>query len=235
MYRFSMQVFALFVSLLFHLPKQLDAQCEHNSSTSKLSGELYLQRIIYAGSPFFLDNWFKGDVFLESGEVVKDQLLRYNALEDELIWKEPVSSRLIKLDKMLISAFTIKQNNIFYFERISSITKGTFTVSNEFLQILHKGKYTLYACRWVEKTAQMESIYIGGRGQNALLIKPKTTYYIKFLDGSVSSIALGLNSFVNFFSSEIEISRKLLRNQGLNIKNEAQLIDAVKWAETLSK
>ncbi|MDD3688288.1 MAG: hypothetical protein PHE56_16210 [Bacteroidales bacterium] len=81
----------------------------------------------------------------------------------------------------------------------------------------------------------MESIYIGGRGQSALLIKPKTTYYIKFLDGSVSSIALGLNSFVNFFSSEIEISRKLLRNQGLNIKNEAQLIDAVKWAETFSK
>lgn len=235
MYRSGLHVLVLFFSQLLLLPSHVYAQCELVSSTPKLSGELYQQRIMYAGNPFYLDNWVNGDVTLESGEVVKDQFLRYNALEDELIWKEPNSFRLVKLDKMLISAFTLKQNKIIHFERISKVSKGALTASNDFLQVLHKGIYTLYACRWVEKTAQMETIFIGGRGQRVLLIKPKTTYYIGFKDENISLIVLGLNSFVNAFSNEVGISRKLLRSNGIRIRNESQLIDAVKWVESYSK
>jgi hypothetical protein len=235
MYRSVLHVLVLFISQLLFLPKQLDAQCEQIISSPKLSGELYQQRIIYAGNPFFLDNWVNGDVTLESGEVVKDQLLRYNALEDELIWKEPNSSRSVKLDKMLVASFTLEQrilvDSILYFERLSNVKKRAFAVSNDFFQLLYRGSYTLYACRWVEKTSQTESVYVGGRGQKALLIVPKTTYYVQHDNEKIVTISLGRKSFINVFSDKYELSRKLLKKNGLRIRNEEELVEAIKWIE----
>lgn len=235
MSRGNLHIVYLLLIPLFIIPELVIAQCELISSTPKLSGELYQQKIIYAGNPFFLDNWVNGDVTLESGEVVKDQLLRYNALEDELIWKEPNSSRPVKLDKMLVASFTLEQRNlvdsILYFERLSNVKKRAFAVSNDFFQLLYRGRYTLFACRWVEKTSQTESVYVGGRGQRALLIVPKTTYYIQLDNENIITISLGKKSFINAFTDKYKISRKVLKKNGIRIKNEKELVDAIKWIE----
>ena len=207
------------------------AQCDLTASKPTLAGEQFVDNHIFAGSKYLMDEWAIGKVTLQSGDVVQNQLLKYNALEDELIWLEQNSSSTVRVDKSLVLGFSLQAPQS---DSALVFTKGTFfkNQTSSFLQVLRKGKLTLYAKRWVEKTSNVDMIYVGGSAKRAIAIVPRTSYFIETEDGNLKSISLSRRSFVNTFSLEHKsLSRKLLRQNRVRIKNEHDLISAIGWLE----
>ncbi|NHB67220.1 hypothetical protein [Perlabentimonas gracilis] len=227
-----MRIFLLQISLLLLFPLGVMAQCDLTISKPTLAGEQFIDNQIFAGSKYFMDEWAIGTVTLQSGDIVQNQLLRYNALEDELIWLEQNSSSTVRVDKSLVLGFSLQLPQS---DSALVFTKGTFfkNQTSSFLQVLRKGKVTLYAKRWVEKTSNVEIIHIGGNAKRAIAIFPRTNYFVETQDGNFRSVALNRRSFVNAFAADsTHLSRKLLRQNRIRIKNEHDLVAAIGWLET---
>lgn len=77
----------------------------------KLRGELYNQKKGTLGSPFFNENWQKGDIKLSSGETVHNKQLKYNILLDDLIWLQKSNFRQVGLARQFIAGFTLENEN----------------------------------------------------------------------------------------------------------------------------
>jgi hypothetical protein len=63
-----------------------------------LTGELFAPVSAVDPATWFNLEWLPGDIYLSTGEIVRNKLIRYNGLLDELFWKEPKSGNIIKLD-----------------------------------------------------------------------------------------------------------------------------------------
>ena len=90
-----MKVFHSFLFVLLAIP--LTAKAQINSSgfnpekifQAQLSGEVYSPPVLFSGSPWYIDDWTRGIVILENGEMVSNVKLRYNGYLDELFWLTP--------------------------------------------------------------------------------------------------------------------------------------------------
>jgi hypothetical protein len=111
-----------------------------------LTGELFAQAYTIDAATFFNKEWLPGDIYLSNGEVVKNKLLRYNGLLDELLWQEPKSNNIVKLDKEAIRQFHFRNLNgdtSVYFRKIK-IKKSMIADSSEiFAELIYEGSLSL--------------------------------------------------------------------------------------------
>ena len=112
-----------------------------------LTGELFTPDFIVDGSTYFNSEWLPGDIYLSSGEVVRNKLIKYNGLLDELFWKEPKSNNVIKLDKEAILRFHFQNFNgdpAVYFTKIKVRRNNISDSSEAFGQVVNEGNLSLY-------------------------------------------------------------------------------------------
>ena len=93
------------------LPKTINDKQELLMFEAKLSGEVVVPDNLYVGSPYFINDWSKGEVTLRTGQVIHNKFLKYNGLTDDLIWRNDSSFLEVKLDKKLISEFVLLEAN----------------------------------------------------------------------------------------------------------------------------
>ena len=112
-----------------------------------LTGELFTPDFIVDGTTYFNSEWLPGDIYLSNGGVVRNKLIKYNGLLDELFWQEPRSGNVIKLDKEEILKFHFQNLNgdsSVYFRKIR-IRRNALTDSSEiFAQVVYEGSLSLY-------------------------------------------------------------------------------------------
>jgi hypothetical protein len=70
-----------------------------------LTGELVAPDFNVDQKTYFNSEWLSGDIYLSDGGIVRNKLIKYNGLLDELFWQEPKSGNVIKLDKEAILQF----------------------------------------------------------------------------------------------------------------------------------
>jgi hypothetical protein len=119
---------------------------------TKLPGELFQIVKVGQGSQFFTDEWLVGDVYLTNNSTVHNIRLKYNGFLDELIWLESNSFSQIKLDKDLLTGFSLKdptRNSVYNFSKVK--IKKDFDSTLIFSQLLYSGKISLMAYRRVVK------------------------------------------------------------------------------------
>ena len=115
-----------------------------------LKGEVYVRLPEFTGFEFFNPNYVEGDVYLEDGEIVPKQLLKYNGRIDGLLTSPPHVGHEILLDNYFIKGFTLKLDNAKPSVKFSKIRIKEEFVSDSvkvFAQELYLGKLSLFAYR----------------------------------------------------------------------------------------
>src|ERR1035437_1710707 len=129
-----------------------------------LTGELFTPDFIVDGTTYFNSEWLPGDIYLSSGEVVRNKLIKYNGLLDELFWQEPRSKNVVKLDKEAILQFhflNLNSDSTVYFRKLK-VKKYILADSAEvFGEVVYDGSLSLFILH-TYKFEGTELIRIGG-------------------------------------------------------------------------
>jgi hypothetical protein len=140
----------LLVITFQHLSGQKNCRCNNIDKTDSeayLSGELFAPALPVDAMTYFNQEWLSGDIFLSNGEIVRNKLIKYNGLLDELFWQEPKSKNIIKLDKEAILQFHFQNLNgdtSVYFRKIK-FKRNIITDSSEvFGEVVYDGTLSLF-------------------------------------------------------------------------------------------
>ena len=112
-----------------------------------LTGELFAPVSAVDPITWFNLEWLPGDIYLSTGEIVRNKLIRYNGLLDELFWKEPKSGNIIKLDRDPIVQFHFKNLNgdtSIYFRKIRVKINVLYDSSDVFGEVIYDKINSLY-------------------------------------------------------------------------------------------
>jgi hypothetical protein len=117
------------------------------ASDASLPGSLYTSAGAINNSTWFNKEWLLSDVYLSNGEVVRNKLLKYSGLPDELFWRQPESNTIVRVDKSAVYRFHFINNQgdtSIYFERLKVKHDISIDSSEIFGEEIFRGKISLY-------------------------------------------------------------------------------------------
>ncbi|MDX9942604.1 MAG: hypothetical protein RBS53_10330 [Bacteroidales bacterium] len=222
------------VSLLSFLPAWADGS-KNDALTppnqARLSGEVFSFGLHAEGSMYFPEDWNQGRVTLTSGEVVEVERLRYNGYLDQLIWLNPANFQPIQIDKQMVHSFSLQVPYLpdsLYFENITFKRWYESNPINIYGQLMYRGNIRLLAHRRIFSEREV----IEERG-NALVaraqLKLESIYYILMPDNQAHEFKrLNRKTLYRLFPEHSDALRDAFRQNNLRIRNENELIEAVK-------
>ncbi len=198
----------------------------------RLSGEVFRITTKTIGSQNFYDHWSQGMVVLESGAIIDDHLLIYNGYIDELIFQHPLTYETVVADKNFIREFRLLnpgREDIFINIRNSrwyaSASLGSY------YRVLLEGNVSLLVYQKVKKAGEVAE-YTSEGPQIHTKVEPDPAYFIFLNDGRSFFInRFNRRTFFQAFPEYKEELRKQFRQHHLRIRNEQDLIEAVKIIE----
>jgi hypothetical protein len=207
------------------------------SSELCLTGELFTPDFIVDGITYYNSEWLPGDIYLSNGEVVRNKLIKYNGMLDELFWQEPKSKNVIKLDKEAIVRFHFQNFNgdpAVYFKKIKIRRNNISDSSEVYGQVMYEGNLSLYILH-TYKTAGTELIR-----QNGNLFE-KTNYveepeYIFRLTSNKTFIVKNLYR-KNFYAfapdKKDQIKKFFIERRKSKFKNNSELIGLTQFLSSI--
>ncbi len=200
-------------------------------NTPTLFGEIVDYHKPTAGSRFFIDGWTKGDIFLKNGDIASNRMLQYNGYTDQLYWLNISSNNIIALDKPIIKKFTLADPNndeTYIFKNIKVISANSSDTSEIFAQEVVEDKYSLFVSRRIEQTGRT-NIRQNNRLIEVPVLQPRPVYYLKLPDdGFVKFTRLRNSVMYDLIPGKEEKIRNLFSDHRIRIRNESDLIDAVR-------
>jgi hypothetical protein len=147
----------LFIPALYPAYSQAPASEDYeNTQRNGLMGFEYRNSAVrYKGNQYFND-WAKGDVNLENGDVISNIFLRYDQYMDEVLWLRETDFKTGVLPRGDISGFVIynvRKEPLAEFVRKKIKLPYKADSSETFLQVLVKGNLELFAYRKVMQSA----------------------------------------------------------------------------------
>ncbi len=202
-----------------------------------LSGDAFLDASTSKGSQYYIEVWLEGDVVLKSGHEVKSQLLRYNGFLDELLWLPSVAQSQVKVDKDMVSHFTLLSDNAepVEFVNISFTPRFQSAHINILAQQLHKGQISLLVHRQIIQNGTYSERT--DRGTYVIpILSPRPVYYLLVDDQPADVVRrFSRRSLARLFPENEKTVRRYLKEQNIRIRNERELAIAVKslddWLE----
>ena len=149
----------LFIALLFLVSTARAQTVDRNEiirdmGEPVLFGEIYAQQPQVHGTPFFNEEWSKGDIYLANGTVASGKMLKYNGLTDQLHWYDGSRNTTVILDGAPIQGFSIEDpqgGDRLVFRKTERGHPVDDTGPGIFLQLLYDGDFSLYVHRKVEE------------------------------------------------------------------------------------
>ena len=180
----SMKARLILIHILLLLITSGVAFCQTEPS---LPGELYAPDLYPDISTYFNNYWLEGDILLSDGNIKRAGGIKYNGLLDELLWLEPLSNQIIKLDKEAILQFhflNLQGDTSIYFRKLKVKRAGLNDSIEIFAQELVRGDLSLYV---------LHSFYLARkvavRQNNSYILKDiyeeEPVYYISYLNNKV--------------------------------------------------
>jgi hypothetical protein len=202
---------------------------------SRLSGERYLARNTI-GTQLFMDTWFKGDVFLVSGEKVIYKDLAYNGYLDMLICKNPGKSGLVCLDKEQVSGFTLKnadRKQSFVFKHLQGNIENEGKSFDGYVCELRVGSIALFAIHRIRSEGKIEKKVNGVIINVEKVIEAHPVYLIGLPDKKLFLLSkISRRSFYNIFPEHKEMMKTLFDQQNVTLKTENDLIGCIQLIES---
>ncbi len=182
------------------------------------------------GPQFFLPEWAEGSVLLNDGRVAEKIWLKYDALNDALIWFNQEANRQVVLDREVINAFSLlngQTGETDYFRQLPLRNFGTGDRNQVFAQVLTEGSFSLYVLRQVEQRGVRER-----RHQRVTVevpvIEPRPLYVILHPDEKITQFRRPRRSAVTgLIPGKKKELQHLLSGQGLRFSHEDDLKRAI--------
>jgi hypothetical protein len=197
----------------------------------KLSGEIYQKRTGIVGKQFYNDDWEESDIKLSTGEMAVNKFLKYNELEDEVIWLQGDISRQIKLEKHLIDEFCFKnyKGGPVTFKRIHIRLPQMTDSTDIFVEVLAERTASLYVFRNVRINGNINSVE-GGILYSYDTIVPQPVYILNLPDGNTITFRrINRNILLNALPKEYKTTvKKILQQNYLSLRSEDDLIKLVR-------
>jgi hypothetical protein len=156
-------LFILFIAVLYPAYSQApgSGDYENNLRNGLMGFEYRNSAERYKGNQYFND-WAKGDVNLENGDVISNIFVRYDQYMDEVLWLRETDFKTGVLPRGDISGFVIyneQKEPLAEFMRRKIKLPYKADSSENFLQVLVKGNLELFAYRKAIQSANDYSLH----------------------------------------------------------------------------
>lgn len=126
----------------------------------KLVAKVFINPIPSNNIQYYKD-WADGEVYLTSGNIVKNELLRYNCFLDELLWARKTDFQIGVVYRSTVSEFVLYEkdsNKRLIFRNIRLKNSLLNDSVNSYLQVLVEGELTLFAKRKAKKISSFNDL-----------------------------------------------------------------------------
>lgn len=167
--------------------------------------------------------WGNGEIILNSGEIIKNLIIRYDGVNNQLIIS---GNGKYAAEKNTIKGFNIMSvysKEMLHFRKMLVKDKYSLSEKEVFLQILYEGKNSLYVWRRLVRAINNNDVYL------------KYLYFVRKEDGSFQQFSLlTKHNLFQIFPENKDNLRKGLRKSHNRVKTESDLIKAFDLINSLS-
>lgn len=176
------------------------------------------------GSPFFVDQWITGTVYLENGKIYKNVPLKYDVYQNELLAK--TRGQAIYITRDIINNFVLKPDSLSYqikFTKVTPENKVKRIDPEQFLQVLYEGDLTLLE---LKNKVFIKANYQGAYSANQPFDEFKDTskFYYLDQDGNLNKLKTSIGGVAKIFGDKKKQVKDFIFEQELNPKNKTDLI-----------
>jgi len=229
----------LIIALLIYT-SILQAQSNSISITDKWGSQIFISdgngrafENKYAemtGTPYFIPNFKQSDIILKDGRKYKNIPARINLLEQELNF---ISSNGEEgyIGKGLVSEIVV-YDTLKSVPRLSRFISGVPAIDQQnsisFYQVLVTGNCSLL--KSISKNIEERSNELSG--ERSKEFATRENMYV-FKQGVIKRLKKDNSLFSDFFQDKIDAVNKYYKDENLNIKNEAHLIQLMNYYNSL--
>ncbi|HEY5471017.1 MAG TPA: hypothetical protein VIK07_10890 [Bacteroidales bacterium] len=208
-----------------------------NNSEWCLTGELFVPDFTVDARTYFYSEWVSGNIYLSNGEVVRNKLIKYNGLLDQLFWLEPKSNNMIKLDKESILRFhfsDINGDSSVYFRKIKVKRNLVADSVSVFAQEIYCGSSSLFIVHALKENGT-ELVRKNGILSEEIVYTELPIYFFRFANQKTFvTKSIKRHSLYAFFPENKDKIKEFTKtnNPGMNQDN-LYLIRLTKFLGTL--
>jgi len=231
----------LFLSLMSHHSMSQSNEIVEISQHLRqpvLSGQVVENWPALVGPQFFINEWAEGSVLLKTGEVAENKWLKYDGLNDELIWFNQEVNRQVILDRASVEAFTLKDaqtGSEYYFRKLPLGITGHG--KDMYAQVLTEGNFSLFILRRVAQRgvrerrhqrytveipvieARPEYLILHPDNNTTLFRRPRRSLFTSLIPGKKRELQQLLSGQDLRFSQEYDMKRAIdLINESLRVQ-----------------
>ncbi len=176
------------------------------------------------GSPFLFDEWYKGSIFMVSGEKIENITIKYDAFEDEILFMQDGKTfdipSGVKYFILTPGVEGMKDSMIFRggYPAVENNSGSTF------YEVLADGNTSLLKCYRKIMGLSKQNAFVSNKREFALEEK----YYVGKPDTPPVRIKKDKASVLKALSDKKDILESYIEKEKKNCKTEAGLIEVVK-------
>lgn len=189
------------------------------------------------GSPFLSDIWNTGTVVLTNGKSFHNVLLKIDLYGNEIIARRQSGDSIIILANSIrkVSLTDVQTGRKYHFEKASSITGEQPGLHENYLDVLHQGKYMLLAERRKIRIKATASTHGYSPNKPYDEFVNETVYFIRKPDQPLEKIKLTRKGLLDVFPDHQQEIKSFISQKQLNPKDEAHAIQIFAYSESLLK
>jgi hypothetical protein len=164
---------------------------------------------------YLFNSWANGDLLLNNGELVKNKIIHYDGISDQLYIFTGNTTEQSIIENTTVQGFYIQTTEGKVFFRRMKI-KYWFQPDSTigYAQVLAEGKISVYVHRRIEQNSsgtQLHKVY---------------TYFMKLPDGKLYPLNANRSSFLSLLPTKQEEFKAILKSEHLRCKDDEQLAKA---------
>jgi hypothetical protein len=198
-----------------------NSSCCYDSTSEKVYEQKIFARLfvnsLTNNNLQYLNNWAKGKLYLESGEVINNELLRLNRHLNEVLWLRKSDYKTGIIEKKFVQGFSIEipdKNEIKNFRKLKIKNWYSFDSIEVFVELLAEGDLSL----GIFRTSRLN------KNSNELTLKD-IPYIIK--DGKCYNIKATRGSLYSLPFIDKALMKSIIKSNHLKVRKEEGLKDAI--------
>jgi hypothetical protein len=182
------------------------------------------------GTPYVLEEFQPGEVYLKTKEKVAIKALNYNCVDNEIAYLDPTSKVTRILNKYQVDLFTIQgADRVMTFVPVK-LEKDGETIFAEVLYNKASFVYKVYYKDWLE--ANYEGGYSADRRYDQFVDK-YDLYFLKKGDNTLYEVKKTKKSLKEAFPENLSEITSFFKSNKLNLKEEEDLVKLMEYYDSL--
>lgn len=183
------------------------------------------------GSPYLFNYWLPGVLTLEKGNTIKDLQLKYDAYNDELVYKNSVTKDSSIVKKEFVSSFTLKNHlndSISNFKKFSFQNDKNQPQTSYFL-VYYEGKTALLSLKHKKliKAGELSGAYKTGNPYDELVDNEE--FYLRKNDGTMIKFKPREKTVLEILSDKAPKVKEFIKLSKVNCKNATELSKVIQY------